>query len=166
MLKKVLLCLAVATSGALANAKDSGARIEVGTLLCDVGGSIGFVVKATDRSVNCKFLRNGGPTEYYKGKIENLGLSVGFTFGSAMEWLVFVGTDKRGDDNLLSGRYYGGELNASVIVGGGVNGVGSGFQNDSVTLQPVSIQQQLGANFNWAGIKMTLHKVRARTDRR
>jgi hypothetical protein len=161
MLKKVLLCLAIATSGAMAQAHEDApeGKVRAGSLICEVGPSIGLVLFSTPRKVTCTYSRAGGLDEVYKGTMKNIGINAGITAGSVIEWLVFVATDSRGENNLMSGTYAGKELNGSIGLGGGVNFLVGGF-NKSVSLQPWSIQQQVGVNFNWSLVKMKLHKVR------
>ncbi len=154
MLKKLALVAALAVPGAMAHA-DS---VQIGTLLCDVGPSIGFLVTSTPRRVDCEFRREGALSEYYTGSMKNLGLNLGGTSAARIVWLVFAGVDGSGRNGLLGGTYVGAEGNASVVVGGGVNALAGGFRN-SISLQPFSVQGQVGLNVNVSAVKMKLRKV-------
>ena len=118
------------------------ARVQIGTLACSVSAGIGLIV-ASQRNVSCNFQPENGPTEAYTGTMTIVGLDVGFTTGSAIVWGVFAGTTRY--VGMLSGTYAGGTAQATVGAGVGANAL-IGGSNNSVALQPLSVQGQVGLN--------------------
>ena len=84
-----------------------------------------------------------GPTESYSGTITKLGLDLGVTTGGVIVWLVYAPTSLRAGE--LAGTYAGGTAEATIGVGLGAN-VLVGGSNQTVALQPVSVQGQVGVN--------------------
>jgi len=118
------------------------ARVQIGTLACSVSAGVGLIV-ASQRNVSCNFQPENGPTEAYTGTMTIVGLDVGFTTGSAIVWGVFAGTTRY--VGMLSGTYAGGTAQATVGAGVGANAL-IGGSNNSVALQPLSVQGQVGLN--------------------
>ena len=118
-----------ATPGTPAAAGKSGAN--VGSLSCSVAGGVGFIF-GSSKDMNCLFTRTDGIAE-----------DIGFTKEAQMIWLVFApGSIAPG---ALQGGYAGATASATVGVGVGANvlvGGGSG----QVTLQPVSVEGNVGLN--------------------
>ncbi len=118
-----------ATPGTPAAAGRSGAN--VGSLSCSVAGGVGFIF-GSSKDMNCLFTRTDGIAERYTGTKE-----------AQMIWLVFApGSIAAG---ALGGNYAGATASATVGVGVGANvllGGGSG----QVTLQPVSVEGNVGLN--------------------
>jgi len=117
-------------------------RVQVGTLACSVSAGIGLIV-GSQRNVSCNFQPDGGPPEAYTGTMTVIGLDVGFTTGSAIVWGVFAGTNRY--VGMLAGTYAGGTAQATAGVGVGANALVGG-SNNSVALQPLSVQGQVGLN--------------------
>jgi hypothetical protein len=141
----------VAAASVPANAQAS--RVQVGTLACSVSAGVGLIV-ASQRNVSCNFQPQNGPPEAYTGTMTIIGLDVGFTTGSAIVWTVFAGTNRY--VGMLTGTYAGGTAQATVGAGVGANAL-IGGSNNSVALQPLSVQGQTGLNAA-AGIgALTLH---------
>lgn len=152
MLKKLLLASALVIPGALAHA-DS---IQLGELTCNIGPGGAFIV--SKKSVDCKFKRNGRATELYTGNIKSLGANFGITGKGEAAWIVLQvvgGEDTRG---ILMGDYVGASANASLGVGLGANLLIGGF-NKSISLQPLSVQGQVGLNVNVGLTEMNLTYV-------
>jgi len=118
----------------------SGAN--VGSLTCKVAGGMGFVF-GSSKDLDCIFARTDGVGEKYTGTIKKYGVDIGFTKEAQMIWLVFApGSIAPG---ALTGGYAGATASATVGVGVGANvlvGGGSG----QVTLQPVSVEGNVGLN--------------------
>lgn len=129
-----------ATPGTPAAAGRSGAN--VGSLSCSVAGGVGFIF-GSSKDMNCLFTRTDGIAERYTGTIKKYGVDIGFTKEAQMIWLVFApGSIAPG---ALQGGYAGATASATVGVGVGANvllGGGSG----QVTLQPVSVEGNVGLN--------------------
>jgi len=134
---------AVMLAPATARASDGG-RVEIGSLTCRIDGGASFVFGST-RSLSCKFeSARGGPPEYYEGEIDRFGLDLGVTGETVMGWAVFA--PSRGlPDYALAGTYSGVAADASFGLGGGAK-VLVGGSNDTISLQPVSLQGQSGVN--------------------
>jgi hypothetical protein len=146
-------CLGAAALAAAVPADAQPGRVQVGTLACSVSAGIGLIV-ASQRNVSCNFQPDNGPPEAYTGTMTIIGLDVGFTTGSAIVWTVFAGTNRY--VGMLSGTYAGGTAQATIGAGIGANAL-IGGSNNSVALQPLSVQGQTGLNAA-AGIgALTLH---------
>ena len=117
-------------------------RVQVGTLSCSVSAGIGLVV-ASQRNVNCNFQPENGPPEAYTGTMTIIGVDVGFTTGSAIVWGVFTDTSRFA--GMLTGTYVGATAQATAVAGVGANALVGG-SNHSVSLQPLSVQGQVGLN--------------------
>jgi len=131
---------APAAPGTPAAAGRSGAN--VGSLSCSVAGGVGFIF-GSSKDMTCLFTRTDGVAERYSGTIKKYGVDIGFTKEAQMIWLVFApGSIAAG---ALQGDYAGATASATVGVGVGANvlvGGGSG----QVTLQPVSVEGNVGLN--------------------
>lgn len=115
--------------------------VKLGMLVCDVSGSVGLILGGSE-SASCTFQGPNG-TEYYKGRITQVGLDIGVTAGAVMSWAVFApGQVGRG---ALAGTYAGATASASFAVGLGANVLVGGSQN-SIALQPVSVEGSAGVN--------------------
>ncbi|MET4633563.1 DUF992 domain-containing protein [Kaistia defluvii] len=153
-LHKTLLAAVIAVTAALPMATAAQAAVKTGALTCRVASGVGLIL-GSRRSVNCEFKSNRG-TEFYTGRIDRVGLDVGFTRNSVIVWNVFEPTRRHGD---LSGRYTGATAQATVGVGLGANVLVGGGQN-SVALQPLSVTAQTGLNLA-AGVS-SLHLTRVK----
>jgi hypothetical protein len=127
--------------GLLALPAHADGGVKLGMLVCDVSGSIGLILGGSE-SASCTFQGPNG-TEYYKGRITQVGLDIGVTTGAVMSWAVFApGQVGKG---ALQGDYAGATADAAFAVGVGANVLVGGSQN-SIALQPVSIEGQAGVN--------------------
>jgi hypothetical protein len=123
----------------------SGAQeTRAGVLTCDVSAGLGLIL-GSQKEVSCAFAPEGpGRREDYGGVITKFGLDVGLIGGGVMVWTVFTRTVA--GPGFLAGDYVGVSGEASVGAGLGAN-VLVGGSNRTVTLQPVSVQGQIGLNF-------------------
>jgi len=139
------LSIAVVSFVGLATSVPASAQtIQVGLLECSGGPSVGYVI-GSSASLSCVFspsTRRG--REGYAGALNRIGLDVGYTGGTAVAWLVFA-PSRNLPRGALAGSYGGVSANASVGYGGGANVLVGGVDN-SITLQPVSVQGQTGLN--------------------
>jgi hypothetical protein len=142
MRKFVLAAIAVlglAVPGGAANA----GGIKIGVLSCGIGSGIGWII-ASSKSVDCVYQPGrGGPVEHYEGRIGKLGVDIGVTNQSVLVWAVFA--PGRAGEGGLEGVYGGATAEATVAVGLGANVLVGGFEN-TINLQPVSVQAQTGIN--------------------
>lgn len=131
-------------------------RVQVGTLNCSLSSSIGLVV-GSQRNVSCIFRANGAPDEGYAGTMTRIGIDIGVTGGGAVVWAVFTDTNRFA--GMLAGHYGGASAEASVALGLGAN-VLVGGSNQSVALQPLSVQGQVGLNIAAGVGALDLHLIR------
>jgi hypothetical protein len=146
---------AVATVTGSADAQDR--RLQSGQLTCSVSAGIGFII-ASQRNVNCIFRgQPGEPDESYTGTMTVIGIDIGFTTGSVIVWGVASDTSRY--SGMLAGTYVGATGQATIGAGAGAN-VLIGGSNHSVSLQPLSVQGQLGLNAAGGIGALELHAVR------
>ncbi len=138
-LAAIALCAALASPAAHAQS-----NLAIGELTCEVKGGVSFIVGST-KDIRCVFkLAPGDPGERYEGKIEKFGLDIGVTDNALLAWTVLAPTNRL-EPGALRGRYYGVAADASIGAGGGAN-VLVGGSNNTISLQPVSLQGQTGVN--------------------
>ena len=143
---------AFVTSFSPASAQQS---VQVGTLECHSGKSVGFVV-GSQATFACTLISSGRRPEPYYANVTRFGVDLGFTENTKLAWAVFAPTYRigRGD---LAGSYGGVGGNASVGVGGGGNMMLGGSQN-TYALQPLSLQGQVGFNVTGGVVGVELHQ--------
>lgn len=136
-----LSLLLLNTPGADAAKHRGGVR--VGVLSCKVSGGPGFIF-GSSKDLRCSFQGASGKTERYVGSIDKFGIDIGVTGPAAMTWAVFAPTTdmRRG---ALAGNYAGVSAEATVGVGVGAN-VLVGGSDETISLQPLSVQGQTGLN--------------------
>lgn len=142
--------LIVASAGALSiiafAAQAQRAGIELGLLDCQVEGGTGFIIGST-KNVRCTFQpadRSFAPETYF-GVIRKIGLDVGTTGTTYIQWAVLAPTANVYAPGALAGDYVGASAEASAAVGVGANLLVGG-SNQTFTLQPLSLQAQTGVN--------------------
>jgi hypothetical protein len=130
---------AVATTAATPAAAD---YLKIGVLTCATGPSIGLLITSSEKIV-CSFVPDG-EAEHYSGQIRKFGLDIGVTVASVIIWGVFAAQSGYVPGS-LAGRYAGVSAESSVVVGLGANVLVGGSAN-SMVLQPLSVQGQVGLN--------------------
>ena len=149
------VCLMVGFAGPAAMAQQG--RVAAGSLTCDVSAGFGVIV-GSRKAVNCTFAPSQpGPVEYYTGTITKIGVDIGVTNASVIVWLVYAPTGR--PVGALQGSYVGATGEATVGVGLGAN-VLIGGSNQTVALQPVSVQGQQGLNVAGGVAELALAFVR------
>jgi uncharacterized protein DUF992 len=118
-------------------------RVQVGVLECRGGASIGFVVGSVT-NLGCVLRADGMPEDRYIATIRKVGLDLGITQESALAWGVFAPSAQLGPGG-LSGNYAGAQGSATLGVGVGGNVLVGGSAN-SIALQPLSLQGQVGVS--------------------
>ncbi|HEV7633847.1 MAG TPA: DUF992 domain-containing protein [Bradyrhizobium sp.] len=136
-----LTIVMLAASFAGAGAQQS--RIQVGVLECRGGASVGFIVGSVT-NLGCVLRAEGMPEDRYVATVRKVGLDLGITQESALAWGVFAPVARLGPGD-LSGNYAGAQGSASIGVGLGGNVLVGGSAN-SIALQPLSVQGQVGLN--------------------
>ena len=151
---KKLLAAALAAVVLTTSAAYADARVQVGRLSCTVDGGVGFII-GSSKDMTCKFIRKGHKTETYYGNIKKLGLDVGITDRTQIEWLVFSASSTKVGKGALRGTYVGGSAEASLGAGLGANWLIGGSRK-GFALQPWSVQASTGVNLTWAFSGLTL----------
>jgi len=126
-----------------AHAQQPIQRVQVGILECRGGASVGFVVGSVT-NLGCVLRAEGMPEDRYIATIRKVGLDLGITQETALAWGVYAPVARLGPGD-LSGDYAGAQGSASVGVGLGGNVLVGGSAN-SIALQPLSVQGQVGLN--------------------
>jgi hypothetical protein len=119
----------------------TAAQLELGKLDCDISAGVGMIIESK-QAVSRTFTPSPsvpGPSQVYKGSIDEFGLAIGDVKEGRMVWLVssVSGTRLSG----LEGTYRGVEADASLGLGGGAK-VLVGGSKDSVSLQPLSLKEK------------------------
>jgi hypothetical protein len=133
----------LAASFASANAQQPMQRVQVGVLECRGGSSVGFIVGSVT-NLGCVLRVDGMPEDRYVATIRKVGLDLGITQESALAWGVYAPVARLGPGD-LSGNYAGAQGSATIGVGVGGNVLVGGSDN-SIALQPLSVQGQVGLN--------------------
>ena len=138
-----LAATVLAASSASTAAQQPMQRVQVGILECRGGASVGFIVGSVT-NLGCVLRAEGMPEDRYVATIRKVGLDLGITQESALLWGVYAPVARLGP-GALSGDYAGAQGSASVGVGLGGNVLVGGSAN-SIALQPLSVQGQVGLN--------------------
>jgi hypothetical protein len=126
-----------------AKAQQPMQRVQVGVLECRGAASIGFIVGSVT-NLGCVLRVEGMPEDRYIATIRKVGLDLGITQESALGWAVYAPVARLGPGD-LSGDYAGAQGSATIGVGLGGNVLVGGSAN-SIALQPLSLQGQVGLN--------------------
>lgn len=118
-------------------------RFETGVLNCTVDGGIGLLL-GSRKDMACTYEKNDGTVVQYTGRVTKIGVDLGITQESYIAWAVLAPT-RNPDPSVLAGRYAGVSAEATAGAGVGANVLLGGGQ-DSIALQPISVQAQTGLN--------------------
>jgi len=131
-------------------------KIAVGTLTCYGHGGVGLIFGSKE-SMNCKFQTAiSGRTFHYRATITKVGVDIGFTGASTLIWTV-LGSTTDLPSEALEGSYGGVTAGVAVGVGANANAL-LGGSNQSVVLQPVSVEGQTGLNISAGVAGLTLRR--------
>ena len=145
-MRRSLLLAALAASFfavPISHAQQPMDRVQVGVLECRGGASIGFVVGSVT-NLGCVLRVEGYPEDRYIATIRKVGLDLGITQETALAWGVYAPVARLGPGD-LAGDYAGAQGSASLGIGAGGNVLVGGSDN-SIALQPLSVQGQVGVN--------------------
>jgi hypothetical protein len=143
--------LAVLFSAATAQARPP---FRVGGLTCSTGPRVGLVL-GSRQDMRCVFVASATGQQYvYTGKIRRLGVDIGVTRGGRLFWAVFARNSQIGRGT-LRGSYVGASGNVAVGLGLGAK-VLIGGSRRTITLQPLSIEGQIGLNLALGVANLTL----------
>jgi Protein of unknown function (DUF992) len=146
MLKK--LAVAIGALGLAAGVSGYGTPVQAqavkaGALTCNVAAGFGFIF-GSSKAVNCNFAPVAGPPQHYVGSIDKFGVDIGYTSGGVLIWTVLAPTTSPAP-GALAGSYGGATASATAVVGVGAN-VLVGGSNNTISLQPLSIEGNTGLN--------------------
>jgi Protein of unknown function (DUF992) len=142
---------------AAAPAHAQGSSVQQGMLTCRTSASLGLIIGSTQR-LACQFKANSGWTQNYLGRMNRIGLDIGITAGGVMIWAV-LGSSSAIRPGVLTGRFVGASGDVSLGVGAGANILVGGTAR-SVSLQPLSLEGQVGVNLALGVAGLTLTPVR------
>ncbi len=149
------MALAYGGFGAPTYAAESG--VKAGVLKCQVESGWGFVFGST-RDIQCLYTPEGGSrADRYNSIIKDFGINIGYLESGVMIWLVVAPTNDVGS-GALAGRYAGVSAEVAVALGIGAKILVGGFE-DSIALQPLSIQGNVGLNIALGIAGLELHAV-------
>ena len=134
-----------------------GSSIRQGVLTCRTSPSLGLILGSTQR-LACQFKADSGFTQNYVGRMNRIGLDIGITAGGVMVWAV-LGSSSAIRPGVLTGRFVGASGDISLGVGAGANILVGGTAR-SVSLQPLSLEGQVGVNLALGVAGLTLTPVR------
>lgn len=115
--------------------------LEVGHLECR-GQAMSYVLTSVTK-LDCVFKPNYGRPHAYHATIRRFGVDIGWNQSTVLGWVVIAPTNRLGPGS-LAGLYLGGSANATVGFGVGANALFGAFNDRTVSLQPVSVQGQIG----------------------
>ena len=141
----------------VSSAHAQGSTGRQGMLTCRTAPSLGLIIGSTQK-LACQYRDNSGWTQDYFGRINRIGLDIGFTAGGVMAWGV-IGSTGAVRPGVLTGRFVGASGEISVGVGVGAN-VLVGGTAQGISLQPLSVEGQVGANLALGVAGLTLTPVR------
>lgn len=134
---------AVAAGLAVQPVRADNAGVKAGFLTCNVSSGWGFVL-GSSRDLNCTYSDNNGTMERYSGRIDKIGVDIGYVHGGVVAWAVIAPTGNVAK-GALAGKFVGVTGGATVGVGAGAN-VLVGGSDRSISLQPVSFEGNVGLN--------------------
>lgn len=145
--------LAAAALVAIASPAASQSRVQSGVLECLSNPTFGIVVGSV-RTMNCVFKPDGGLEQYYSGTRARVGLDLGVQAGAAILWAVLAPT-RQLNPGELQGTYAGVSADAAAGLGVGANAL-IGGSNQTIILQPLSVEGQVGVNIALGVSALTL----------
>jgi hypothetical protein len=132
------------------------AKLVAGTLTCKGHGGVGLIV-GSQETLHCIFASpSGAHRRRYVATITKVGVDIGIKGESTLVWDVLSSTSDL-PGSALEGTYGGVTAGAAVGVGGNAKALVGG-SNDSVVLQPVSVQGQTGLNIAVGVAGLTLRE--------
>lgn len=112
-------------------------KLYVGTLSCNVSGSVGFVFGST-KELSCVLVRPDGSAEDYHGRVNRFGIDLGFTKAMHVLWHVYS-LSESAPAGALAGDYMGRQ--ESITLGGTArSNILVGGANEAILLDSVAIR--------------------------
>lgn len=129
------------------------AKVKAGTLTCTGGAGVGLVL-GSKSSYSCRYDPVSGKySESYTASVTKIGLDIGITEKSVIVWAVLGSSDL--PKRALVGSYVGASADVAVGIGAGANALVGG-SNNSVVLQPLSVEGQTGLNLAVGVAELTI----------
>ena len=145
--------LGLVTSGLALGTPAQAHDLKVGVMTCDMAAGFGYIL-GSSRDLHCTFSPAAGPVEHYAGTISKFGVDIGYAQNAVIVWTVVAPTVAPPPGS-LTGTYRGATASVTVGVGVGANVLVGGF-NDTISLQPVSIEGGTGLNVAGGFASMSL----------
>lgn len=139
--RSAIVLAAFATMSSAVMTSPAAAQVEAGMLECS-GTSASFIVGSVTE-LRCLFRPGGGAAAIpYSATIRRVGVDLQLPSNVGVAWAVFAPT-RQLSPTALAGTYVGASASATAGVGAGAN-VLVGGSNNTISLQPVSLQGQVG----------------------
>lgn len=119
------------------------ARVEAGMLTCEVGEGVALII-SSPRDLHCVFHKSDGLNEAYGGSLKSIGLDVGLSGRGVIAWTVVAETHRLPPGE-LAGTFAGVEAGGAAVVGGRGQ-ILVGGSSGTISLQPVSVEAEVGIN--------------------
>lgn len=132
------------------------ARTEAGLLTCDVGEGVALII-SLPRDLHCVFHKTNGQNEAYRGTLREVGLDIGVSGRGVFAWTVLAETSDVPPGE-LAGAYSGVEAGAAVAIGGRGQLLVGGSRR-TISLQPLSVEGEVGLNIAIGVASMELHPL-------
>lgn len=132
------------------------ARVEAGMLTCEVGEGFALII-SKPRDLHCVFHKQNGQNEAYRGTLSEVGLDVGVSGRGVIAWAVLAETTELPPGE-LGGSYGGVEAGAAAVVGGRGEVLVGGARR-TISLQPLSVEGEVGVNIAVGISAMELHPL-------
>jgi Protein of unknown function (DUF992) len=155
-IRVLIALLALVLLQAVVLTRTSSAQgVQTGILTCRVAGGFGWILGST-RTMNCIYRPSNGQSEDYDGGLSRIGIDVGYLSPFSLMWAVFAPNYFSGP-GALTGTYVGATVQGAALLGGGVNVLIGGFSH-SISLQPISVESNVGLYLGGGFASMSLHQ--------
>jgi hypothetical protein len=150
-----VLCAAAIAAGLTMTAAGharAASGVKVGYLQCNVGAGQSMFVTSS-RTLDCTF-SGFGSSEKYTGEIRLYGVDISYVDKAVLGWAVLAGSFSPNTGE-LAGEYGGASASVAIGLGVGANVLIGGL-NNSITLQPVSLEGIVGGGLSVGVAHLTL----------
>jgi hypothetical protein len=134
-------------------AAQSPSRVQSGNLECLSNPTVGAIIGSV-RTMTCVFKPVHGPEQHYSGTRARIGIDIGVQTGAAILWSVLAPTSQLRPGE-LEGTYAGVSADVAAGLGLGAN-VLVGGSNNTIALQPLSVEGQVGVGVALGASALTL----------
>jgi len=148
-----LTALGFLTGGLAVGTPAQAQDVRVGVMTCDMASGFGYVL-GSSRDLHCTFLPASGRPEQYAGTISKFGVDIGYVQDAVIVWTIVAPTVALPPGS-LTGTYGGATASVTVGLGVGAN-VLVGGSNNTVSLQPVSVEGGTGLDVAGGFASMSL----------